>query len=907
MADTTTTDSTALPVPNTASWASTAADYANEVKQEGVIDVKARSIMILGALLVCAMAFGQTDNTFYVKEFPGQNVGSKVSAAMTQCNPNAAVPCILVLDPSLATWPQGTMPALCAQCSLLDYRAGVPSTGGGSGITDGSNYSTLAAACAAAASAGLPLNVTKVWTNVPTINCSAPMIFSGGTIQPASGAFITTGPISAPLVEIFDVSNGGGVVVGKQNAGVYPQWFGGQTGNDLFDNSAALAAAQSAAIPNGLPVLITGRTWLNNGLFPLSNTTWAGTGPGAEIVAGPSTSPSSVVSFCGVYIESPSTNPCQANFVTSSYIHGINPALRGSTTLTANPSGGFSNVVPFLTWILLVEGNAPKWNTYVSYHQVTAVNGDTITLDRPTEFDFTGATGASNFGAILISPASNITFRDLRITQANKSAYAFGSGLAVHILMQRCTFKSESATYPIAYAYANDSYDFRLLNTIWLSGMFGGWDRGSWGVEDGSVAMNIGAESHEEGEGSNHLVVRNGFYANQSGTNALFAGPGFYWDIDSNHIVSALNQTPISVEGVGDRVTRNTIIGSYGGIAFGTTVFNSDLLRPHDDIVAENYVESRLSQPCLYPPYNNLEYDVTIVNNVFNCPNPVSWNGGTGAADTNTLTYFGNKEIAQAGVTPTAGIAGYTASGAASGGVLNSGELTSIPILGGFLKTMYAFPVAASHQTFNAGDVVIASPYTSNAATTFAQVYTAPGTYGTLTGVTGSTISDSNILTITAGAASVIGQRYYTVAGVSGTKRLVFQLNANQWQMDTAANATVTAAAVGYANPTYSTIPLGASLTAGVGCASGTTGYADCQESIVGGIKTVSVQIQGGYTETGAAQTWNYPTAFYYTPAMTISGGSCGTYNPSTTASTFTFPANAAMTAENCQIVLMGQ
>jgi hypothetical protein len=40
---------------------------------------------------------------------------------------------------------------------------------------------------------------------------------------------------------------------------------------------------------------------------------------------------------------------------------------------------------------------------------------------------------------------------------------------------------------------------------------------------------------------------------------------------------------------------------------------------------------------------------------------------------------------------------------------------------------------------------------------------------------------------------------------------------------------------------------------------------------------------------------------------MSISGGSCGTYNPTTTANTFTFPANAAMTAENCNIVLMGQ
>jgi len=178
-----------------------------------------------------------------------------------------------------------------------------------------------------------------------------------------------------------------------------------------------------------------------------------------------------------------------------------------------------------------------------------------------------------------------------------------------------------------------------------------------------------------------------------------------------------------------------------------------------------------------------------------------------GVADTNTFTYMGNQEMIQNGVTPTAGITGYTVAGAASGGSLNNSNLASIPIFGGYLKTMYSFPVAANHQTFNAGDIVIASPYTSGAPTIAMQIYTASGTYGTLSGVTGSTVSGSNVLTITAG--TVVGQRYYTIAGVSGTKKLVFQLNATQWQMDSTANATVTGAAVGYANPTYSTIPLG--------------------------------------------------------------------------------------------------
>jgi hypothetical protein len=71
----------------------------------------------------------QTDNTFYVKQFPGVTVGQKVAAAMFSCNANTAIPCILVIDPSLAAYSSGTMPTLCAQCSLEDFRQGAPQAG----------------------------------------------------------------------------------------------------------------------------------------------------------------------------------------------------------------------------------------------------------------------------------------------------------------------------------------------------------------------------------------------------------------------------------------------------------------------------------------------------------------------------------------------------------------------------------------------------------------------------------------------------------------------------------------------------------------------------------------------------------------------------------------------------------
>jgi hypothetical protein len=65
-----------------------------------------------------------------------------------------------------------------------------------------------------------------------------------------------------------------------------------------------------------------------------------------------------------------------------------------------------------------------------------------------------------------------------------------------------------------------------------------------------------------------------------------------------------------------------------------------------------------------------------------------------------------------------------------------------------------------------------------------------------------------------------------------------------------------------------------------------------------------------GYRETGAAQTYSFPTSFSTYPAL-IEGGaggnSCGTYNPSATATKLTLPANAATAAETCNITAIGQ
>jgi hypothetical protein len=80
---------------------------------------KTAIVLFLLASLPC---LAQTDNTFYAKQFQGGTVGAKVTAAQAACNTNTAIPCIIVLDPSLAVYPAGTMPVKCTQCIWNDYR-----------------------------------------------------------------------------------------------------------------------------------------------------------------------------------------------------------------------------------------------------------------------------------------------------------------------------------------------------------------------------------------------------------------------------------------------------------------------------------------------------------------------------------------------------------------------------------------------------------------------------------------------------------------------------------------------------------------------------------------------------------------------------------------------------------------
>jgi hypothetical protein len=114
----------------------------------------------------------KTDNTVYVRNSPGATVGEKVAAAQTQCNPDASIPCILVIDPSLAAGTPGVLPSLAANQYLVDWRGGTPWP---NAINCGSTTYTTYQAClnAASASAGTVVFPSGAYTLTDELNVPA--------------------------------------------------------------------------------------------------------------------------------------------------------------------------------------------------------------------------------------------------------------------------------------------------------------------------------------------------------------------------------------------------------------------------------------------------------------------------------------------------------------------------------------------------------------------------------------------------------------------------------------------------------------------------------------------------------------------------------------------------------------
>lgn len=113
-------------------------------------------------------------------------------------------------------------------------------------------YTTLTEACTAASQAGVILAVGRRWTmDTATIACDLQFV-KGGMLVPIVGATVTlTGTLSAPPIQIFDLSQGGAVVFTKAPVSGIPEWWGA-AGDNTADDTRAIQNAANALC--GAPV-----------------------------------------------------------------------------------------------------------------------------------------------------------------------------------------------------------------------------------------------------------------------------------------------------------------------------------------------------------------------------------------------------------------------------------------------------------------------------------------------------------------------------------------------------------------------------------------------------------------------------------------------------------------------------
>jgi hypothetical protein len=144
-------------------------------------------------LLAVGISPAQTDNTVYVKNFPGSDVGAKVAAAQQTCTTQAGIICILVLDPSLAAWPAGTMPTMNANVALTDYRYSGPAAMPGVS-SDGSNGINVMGN-AASLSVNLQLNAAKYPSLQAALTAAGTL---GNDVRIPPGNYTLTDQLSVP-------------------------------------------------------------------------------------------------------------------------------------------------------------------------------------------------------------------------------------------------------------------------------------------------------------------------------------------------------------------------------------------------------------------------------------------------------------------------------------------------------------------------------------------------------------------------------------------------------------------------------------------------------------------------------------------------------------------------------------
>lgn len=322
---------------------------------------------------------------------------------------------------------------------------------------------------------------------------------------------------------------------------------------------------------------------------------------------------------------------------------------------------------------------------------------------------------------------------------------------------------------------------------------------------------------------------------------------------------------------------------------------------------------------CVQVGESYFQTDATAGRNMWFCTvigNPGTWINGSGVPVGVSLP-----------ATCTVGQLFFDTTGGASFGLNQCTATNTWAVIGsgGTVTSVTCGSFGASWLTCTFGGSDTVTPVLAIGAATGQTSHQVIGTCGTATSFAPCSLGIGDLpSTIVTSAASLTSTALVTGAGSQGAQTGTTKLSGGVFfptsdsttaiQFDEANGSTNVMTidttnkrvGIGTASPTvaFSVIGVGAFNTT-ANTQNGTSGTASCYQPFAGSVKFAACYLNG-YANTGTAQTWTYTYAFNTTPVLLEGGGSCGTYNPSTTASTLTLPANASMTAETCAIVIIG-
>ena len=491
----------------------------------------------------------------------------------------------------------------------------------------------------------------------------------------------------------------------------------------------------------------------------------------------------------------------------------INPALAGATALTCLTTGCTSGSHPVAVgqgiWIaegsdntqICGNGYPCLWDNIRQYSTVTAVSGDTITLDRPLEFNFNGSTaGLWPLATITYDGIFRVTYiydawwRGGKIINRNSETmsvtgvnWAWGGGF------DGTTFEPVMdhgfSGNRVCQAWIAGIY-FTMKDTDWKHGVICGGSLGEHFTLQDSEFENIGAGAGMEiGQSTNFSTYKDNKFLNANGTNVLFyVEPMSYNTKFINNTITGTNPGIADMGGTDDLIEGNYILApNGGGIGIGN---NSNKLIPYHYSLGAQVVNNTIvttgAVNCMSYGTFPAAVNATFTGNV--CPNPLD----TGIAIPGGVTVWNSVQSA---------VFSHNTMGSKTGF-----QPVRIPFGSGNSVVSSVYYPSISIGDYFKGDIYFGPKDSSGTMAVGGETVTTSGTIGPALSMTASTTTGSPTVAFSSATNLHIGG-WITIAGLgTGTGYQLINLVGTTGTFVQNAGVTVTSGAVSWTAPTFAPI-----------------------------------------------------------------------------------------------------